>query len=66
VTAAALDTTQDLDTLERQLGRLVHRRQELRAAQAGRDLLEPNRREIVRLQRRLAVAMIARHLPRAA
>lgn len=66
VTAATQDATHDLDALERQLGRLVRQRQELRAVHAGRDLLEPNRREIVRLQQRLAAAMIARHLPRAA
>jgi hypothetical protein len=66
VTPAAQETTHDLDALERQLGSLVHRRQQLRALRAGREVLEPNRREIVRLQRRLAAAMIARHLPRPA
>ena len=65
MTAAAYDLTHDPDALQRQLGRLVHRRQELRALQAGRELLEPNRREIVRLQRRLAAALIARHTPAA-
>jgi hypothetical protein len=65
VTAAALDMTLDADALQRQLGRLVHRRQELRAAQAGRELLEPNRCEIVRLQQRLTAALIARHVRRA-
>ena len=49
-------------TLERQLGRLVHHRQELRAGRAGRELLEPNRREIVRLQQRLTAALIALYL----
>jgi hypothetical protein len=62
MTAAAYDLAHDPDALQHQLGRLVHRRQELRALQAGRELLEPNRREIVRLQRRLAAALIARHM----
>jgi hypothetical protein len=52
----------DVDALERQLGRLVLRRQELRAEHAGRELLEPNRREIVLLQQRIAAALIARHV----
>ena len=64
--AAAHDNSPDLDVLEQQLGRLVRRRQELRDVRAERALLEQNRHEIVRLQRRLTGALIARYLPQPA
>ena len=43
--------------LERQLGRLVVERQELRERSASRSELERNRREIVSRQRALSVAL---------
>jgi hypothetical protein len=50
------------DSLQRELGVLVRRRQELRAGGASEARLERNRRKIVRLQRRLAHALIASYL----
>jgi hypothetical protein len=50
------------DSLQRELGELVKRRQELRARGAGAARLERNRRKIVRLQHRLTRALIANHL----
>jgi hypothetical protein len=50
------------DSLQRELGELVKRRQELRARGASDSRLERNRRKIVRLQHRLRHALIAKHL----
>jgi predicted DsbA family dithiol-disulfide isomerase len=49
------------DELERELARLVIRRQSLRSCGASDAALERNRRKIVRLQHELAHALIARH-----
>jgi hypothetical protein len=53
------------ETLERELAKLVIRRQDLRARGASDAALERNRRKIGRVQRDLAQALIARHRPRA-
>jgi len=63
VAALAHDLRPDPESLERKLGRLVRRRQELRALAASADVLEANRRDIVRLQRLLSTALIARYAP---
>jgi hypothetical protein len=44
------------------INELVFERQELRAAGADGTLLEKNRREIVRRQSELSVALVERHL----
>jgi len=42
---------------------VVYERQTLRAVGAGREELERNRAELVRLQQALVDALIRRHLP---
>ncbi len=58
--------TDSVEALTARIGRLVHERQALRAASAGADLLEENRRQIAALQLELSRALIARYLPAAA
>ena len=62
VTPAAGTGRDTLDWLERRITQLICHRQELRAAGAGRDLLESNRRELVRAQQALSGLLIARNL----
>ena len=50
-----------VEDIDRQIRVLVAERQALRARAAGRDELEANRRELVRLQWELSRALIARH-----
>ncbi len=52
-----------VETLEERIAALVGERQRLRAAHAGRDELEANRREIATLQHELSRALIALYLP---
>lgn len=52
--------------LQEAIRALVAERQELRAADAGRDELESNRLELAYRQRQLSYALIGRHLPRSA
>lgn len=52
-----------IDTLTARLREVGRRREELRLGGAGREDLEANRREIVRLQRELSRALIAAHVP---
>jgi hypothetical protein len=52
-----------LDRLNAELGARVAERQSLRATGADGETLERNRIEICGLQRRIAQALIARHLP---
>jgi hypothetical protein len=53
----------NIERLGEEIGALVEERQSLRAVAADSDVLERNRLEICRLQRRLAQALIARYLP---
>jgi hypothetical protein len=52
-----------VEELEARIGALVARRQALRESGAERDVLERNRRQLVRCQRHLSLALIERHLP---
>jgi hypothetical protein len=52
---------ESVETLQRTLEALVRERQQLRAQSAGRRELERNREAIVRRQRDLACALIARY-----
>ena len=63
MTAAFLD---NVESLSERIAELVRQRQELRAAAADRQLLERNRLEIARMQKRLSEALIRRYGPRAA
>jgi predicted GNAT family N-acyltransferase len=53
-----------VESLTAEIGRIVAARQDLRAAGAGPELLEENRRELAAAQSRLSVLLIARYLPR--
>ena len=53
-----------VESLEAALRERVAERQALRERHAGRDVLESNRLEVARLQRRLSRALISRHLHR--
>ena len=52
------------EELQREIGRLVVERQELRARGAARGELEQNRRAIADRQRLLAYSLIERYLPK--
>ena len=54
------------EALAERIADTVRLRQELRAANAPRELLELNRLELVGLHRRFAEALVARHLRPAA
>jgi hypothetical protein len=59
-------TVVDLPTVESltdEIRGVVYERQTLRAVGAGREELERNRAELVRLQQELVNALIRRHLP---
>jgi len=65
---AAHDTSavrHTVETLTAEIGRIVAERQELRAAGAGHDELEENRRRLAAAQSRLSHLLIERHLPQA-
>ena len=52
-----------VESLSDEIRGVVYERQTLRAVGAGRDELECNRAELVRLQQELVSALIRRHLP---
>jgi hypothetical protein len=52
-----------VESLSDEIRGVVYERQTLRAVGAGRDELERNRSELVRLQQELVTALIRRHLP---
>jgi hypothetical protein len=55
-----------VESLSDEIRGVVYERQTLRAVGAGREELEHNRSELVRLQQALVAALIRRHLPAAA
>ena len=59
--AVLLQHEPSVEELAGRIKRLVGERQSLRAADAPRELLESNRREICRLQHELSLALIAKH-----
>jgi hypothetical protein len=61
VTASSLEN--GVEVLAERIAALERRRQQLRAAGAGRAVLERNRRQLVRSQWELCHALIERHLP---
>ncbi len=54
-----------VEGLTEEIGRIVIERQELRAACAGEDLLEENRRRLADAQNQLSKLLLARYLPAA-
>jgi hypothetical protein len=52
-----------VESLTDEIRGVVYERQTLRAVGAGREDLERNRAELVRLQQELVSALIRRHLP---
>ena len=52
-----------VESLSDEIRGVVYERQTLRAVGAGREELERNRSELVRLQQELVNALIRRHLP---
>jgi hypothetical protein len=52
-----------VESLSDEIRGVVYERQTLRSVGAGRDALERNRSELVRLQQELINALIRRHLP---
>ena len=52
-----------VESLSDEIRGVVYERQTLRAVGAGREELERNRSELVRLQQALVEALIRRHLP---
>ena len=52
-----------VESLTDEIRGVVYERQTLRAVGAGREELERNRAELVRLQQELVSALIRRHLP---
>jgi hypothetical protein len=52
-----------VESLSDEIRGVVYERQTLRAVGAGREELERNRAELVRLQQELVNALIRRHLP---
>jgi hypothetical protein len=52
-----------VESLSDEIRGVVYERQTLRAVGAGREELERNRTELVRLQQELVGALIRRHLP---
>jgi hypothetical protein len=55
-----------VESLSEEIRGVVYERQTLRSVGAGREELERNRGELVRLQQALVAALIRRHLPAAA
>jgi hypothetical protein len=52
-----------VESLSEEIRGIVYERQTMRAVGAGREELERNRAELVRLQHELVSALIRRHLP---
>ena len=59
---ATVVTLPTVESLSDEIRGVVYERQTLRAVGAGRDELERNRTELVRLQQELVNALIRRHL----
>ena len=55
-----------VESLSDEIRGVVYERQMLRAVGAGREELERNRAELVRLQQELVQALIRRHIPASA
>ena len=55
-----------VESLSDEIRGVVYERQTLRAVGAGREELERNRAELVRLQQELVKALIRRHIPASA
>jgi hypothetical protein len=66
VVDAVKQQAESVESLQSTLEALVRERQQLRSAGAGRNELERNREAIVRSQRDLGVALIARYSHRPA
>jgi hypothetical protein len=60
---ATLIALPTVESLSDEIRGVVYERQTLRAVGAGREELERNRSELVRLQQELVNALIRRHLP---
>lgn len=58
--------THTVETVTTEISRIVAERQELRAAGAGFDALEENRRRLAAAQSELSQLLVDRHLPRSA
>jgi hypothetical protein len=54
---------QTVESLTKEIGRIVAERQELRAAGVSFDVLEENRRRLAKAQSELSQLLIARYLP---
>ena len=54
-----------VEGLTEEIGRIVIERQELRAACAGQELLEENRRRLTEAQNQLSALLLARYQPTA-
>jgi hypothetical protein len=64
--AAPRAVTHTVETLAAQISEIVAERQALRAAGAGSERLEENRRRLATAQHELSQLLIDRHLPRSA
>ena len=60
---ATLIALPTVESLSDEIRGVVYERQTLRAVGAGREELERNRSELVRLEQELVNALIRRHLP---
>ena len=60
---ATVVTLPTVESLSEEIRGVVFERQTMRAVGAGREELERNRSELVRLQQALVQALIRRHLP---
>jgi hypothetical protein len=54
---------QTIESVTKEIGRIVAERQDLRACGASSDVLEENRRRLAKAQSELSQLLIARHLP---
>ena len=62
---ATVVTLPTVESLSEEIRGVVYERQTMRAVGAGREELERNRSELVRLHQELVRALIRRHLPAA-
>ena len=63
---ATVVTLPTVESLSEEIRGVVYERQTMRAVGAGREELERNRAELVRLQQELVKALIRRHIPASA
>ena len=63
---ATVVTLPTVESLSEEIRGVVFERQTMRAVGAGREELERNRSELVRLQQELVKALIRRHIPASA